>query len=291
MLLRNIIKSKAKCWTELDEHSKSEIFNMQIFFQGQPSSLSIIQALVGEEKLDKILCQYFVGGELKTALCMETFSIDAWNVTEKLPYYIERMLKMRNNLNPKIFDEKCSDIFIFEGITHPNLSILVDSEATDVFSNQLEGLTVRFIILEVEMDFKAIKNTARSPIHRIKFESGVFHWISTIGSTKLIKKFLMDEYEEFSQNDFVVKILSDFNTRPTAIVDTAGMGKSMLLNSIASSVKLVYPERIVLFITMQELIEILGQNLAEDDNLDFQRIIAKAVSSTTLGLQVNVSMI
>ncbi len=125
------------------------------------------------------------------------------------------------------------------------------------------------MVLRKHDDFNKIMGKTNYPVHRIKYnrKDKTFDWVCSIGSINLITKFLSDSCEEIKELDFIVNTLSVFNSRPVAICSSPGMGKSFLLKHIASQVKENFPERFVLYLGLEKLIERL-QKAGGTINLD-----------------------
>lgn len=174
------------------------------------------------------------------------------------PFYVSRNLSNRIKILPKIFKETSPDIYVFKNITRIELSSLAKPELSAASNTQLEEISSRFIYLDHEDDWVVIQKMAKVPVHLIKYESDKKIFI--LENTKhfeILKKFNSDRDRVYmTEKDFVKQYTEKLSmSSGFCICDTPGMGKTLLLASIARRLAGDNIKRIIAFIKLVELME------------------------------------
>lgn len=185
-------------------------------------------------------------------------------------YYVPRILLARNRLPTKIFSSQCDDIKVFIGLQRHKLTELARGQLTDTSRSQVykKQITVRFIILEQKGDWNMLCEKANKPIHLIHHENGSFIWVRSKGSMQALQDAVKcSDRVELTEEDFIQEIerVNPFSVNQTlCIVDSPGMGKSMLLASLGRKLKELFPSRRVASVEMAEWVHKIHLLLQEN---------------------------
>lgn len=258
---------------------------------GQIYTLSEIKRMINAEKFEEIINNPALTELFLKSINKDDLDLGDYQIPKSLPYYIKRKLTIRRKLNPIIFRQECSDIFLIEGIERHHLSILAKPKSTDISSKQLKQVTERFILLKYPGDYEKIIKLTSSPVHRIQHQNNQFFWISTSGSRKMIAACLEDDLDEIDEKNWIKENLSTFNTRPIAICSSAGMGKSTLLANFANEMRNLHPQRFVIYLELRVLITSFSSIGPEMDQKQLNRILVSSPSLSSIGKQLLLDLI
>ncbi len=188
-----------------------------------------------------------------------TYSLLKDTIPQFVSWYIPRRVEKRTNIDPHLFQIKCEDIFVFQGLEFTELNNIA-SEIPNKSGRQLLKIDTRFICLEFDEHWVTLSQIAKKPIHLISYyaDKKTYNLQSTKGRSKILRQFLLkpvdynvDQDLFLSEEQFTQICLSK---KVVCICDRPGMGKSYLLANIARQVK---PEtnKVVAFIRLQSLME------------------------------------
>lgn len=172
------------------------------------------------------------------------FELATSNIPMKPTWYIPRSIlvrsdvarmvlddeKLRQHWNPKIKDQLC-----FVGVAWSKVSTLATKSLTQRSSQVLQhGRTSsNFVYLDNIAHAEQIHERFELPVHVIQFcsEHNEFVLEKSFGARTEIQKFLKSEFSNCSEKTFTERLAVDNQTQ--CIVDTAGVGKSVLLAEFA----------------------------------------------------------
>lgn len=175
-------------------------------------------------------------------------------------YYVPRVLQTRNRLSTEIFAPHCEDIKVFTGIERHRLTELARGQLTDSSRSQVyrKQISVRFIILEQKGDWDKLCEKTHKPIHLIHCENGRYIWVRSKGDMYALQDAILDSDQvRLTEEAFVEEVerVNPFRVnQPLCIVDSPGMGKSMLLAKLGRRLQIMFSNRYVIFIPMAEFI-------------------------------------
>ncbi|CAL8139116.1 unnamed protein product [Orchesella dallaii] len=205
-------------------------------------------------------------------------------VPKQLKYYIPRRVSTRYILNPELFHSKSDDVFVVQNIQLHELSALVNHQGTSTSSDQTDGLTARFIVLENEKDYDKICRLSRHPVHFLHYEMGRFKWIKSHGDITTLQKYVDNAQEDLDENEFI-SLLLESNTS-FCVSDTPGMGKTVLLQTIAHFIRQKHPARLVIFIVLTEFVKQVKTKDEASDPQFLTNLIVEHVSETVIGKEI-----
>lgn len=270
----------------MDDDTQKIVLETNVIFLGRKYILSSLRDMMNAHKFNEIINKVEIKELLLKSFKNEDWDLGHYEIPKPLPYYIQRKFTIQRKLNPAIFNHKCSDIFLLEGIEPHHLSILAKPELTAVSTEQRNKVTRRFILLKRPVDYDKITKVAKNPVHRIKHEDNQFFWVSTSGSCQIIRVFLKYEEEEIAETTFVNDHLSTFNNRPIAICSGPGMGKSILLANLEANLRNSYPKRITIFLELHSLIPKFPSGGAEVTLENIRQILISSPSISLLGQEI-----
>ncbi|CAL8069045.1 unnamed protein product [Orchesella dallaii] len=207
------------------------------------------------------------------------------SIPKPLNYYIERRLTTRFNINPKLYQKHCDDVFVVRGIELHELSVLTRDQVADVSSSQTEDLTTRFIVLDYEDDYKKICKISTSPVHLLKYELRKFTWVESYRSINSLQDYVQAVQDELNEEDLLSKCLQSQN--PVCISDTPGMGKTVLLSRLAERIQ--QSDRLILvrFIILREFVErFQNAKLRRIETKALIHAIAETASDSEIGCKL-----
>lgn len=221
-------------WNDLDNKTKEKVLNCRIQFLNRIITFGECIELLDESRQISFLDEHMNQESLRKILS-DDVTLLVQNIVPEVPeYYIPRTVIIRRRLDPKIFQETVSDIFVILDITLPEISKLAHFEKWDCSSAQKRHPSVRFIQLELVSHFGRIaKSAINTPVHLIRKVNDDYIWMRTHGNLRLIQAFVHHEQESVSE----AECLTDHpNNDAICFAEHPGMGKSLLLASLCSSV-------------------------------------------------------
>ncbi|CAL8140775.1 unnamed protein product [Orchesella dallaii] len=203
---------------------------------------------------------------------------------------IERLTGFMGDMHDKLIDNK-QPILINNSVP-PDIpyyiprrltsSQLVGNQGADLSTNQIESLTLRFIVLVFEKDYDQITRMTSDPVHLLDYKENRFTWLKSHGDLSVLQKYISDDQIELTEHKLLESCLE--SEYPVCISDTPGMGKTVLLASLARSIMQRYPKRIVRYIVLRELVPLV-QRVATPtmDEEYLMHIIFESASEYALG--------
>ncbi|CAL8140789.1 unnamed protein product [Orchesella dallaii] len=238
-------------------------------FQSHELPLKLLLQQIPEDKADFLVDKCLTGELLAKVIDNRRPTLFNNSVPPDIPYYVARRLTSRHRLKPEIFTKNSNDIFVVKNIQLHELSRLSGNEGADVSTNQTESLTRRFIVLIYEQDYEQICKITSDPIHLLEFSNEQFTWIKSQGDLLTLQSYINDSQTDLTEDEFVDACLKC--NYPICISDTPGMGKTVLLASLANNIMRLNPQRHVRYMVLRELVPLFEGHAPE--NIDSRLII------------------
>lgn len=176
------------------------------------------------------------------------------------PLYINRTLSKRAVLDPQLFKEPCSDIFVLKNISRLELRRFVGESGIARSREQLLAVTYKFILLDDEAHWTEICEEINSPAHLINYEEKTkeFYLERSKNISTIIRRFLSHGTEKIclSEEDTLHET-TRFNDSGICICDTPGMGKSLLLENLGRTSLKKFPNTVVAFYKMTTFLKLI----------------------------------
>lgn len=202
--------------------------------------------------------------------------------------YIPRSISNRLLLDPKIFRMKCSDVFVFQGIERTDLCRLVEPNVIRSSTNQRTKITSRYIYLDDDEDLCDLVMVCKSPIHLVSREGEHFMLKRSSKITENVLESTLKVRREkdafISEDEFVDQILGEESSRGALVCDVPGMGKTWLMQTIATKLQMKSDKSVVIFVSLSPFGKFLrGQNnQLSVDGSDILKYILKYSCSSNL---------
>ncbi|CAL8124254.1 unnamed protein product [Orchesella dallaii] len=269
------------------------VLRCSVKFQGRTVLLKHVLKGLSVKTINGLVSTKLKGDLLVKLINGKEPSIFIDSVPEKLKYYISRKLSPRCNISARVFDKKCADIFVIDGIEQIQLREFAGKEGTDLSSNQIDDLSTRFIVLELEDDFDIICDKAKGvPVHLLKHEEGQFIWVRTHGAISSLQEYVDDSQTKFNEEQFTTTCVE--HAYPVCVSDTPGMGKTMLMVSLAHYIMEKYPNRLVCFFILRDFLQHVNELQKESRQVDesfCKKLISEYASENEFGREVVVEFL
>ncbi|CAL8070776.1 unnamed protein product [Orchesella dallaii] len=246
-------------WSKLSFRIRSVLSNRLVLYQGRSLRLAHFEKHDFQTLDGRLLVQLANG---------ETPTIVRSRVPLQIEHYVDRTIMEAHTLKREVFESKTNDVFVIQGIQSWELTKLAGGCETDVSGNQTRRLTVKFILLEHERDFKTISEVATVPVHWIhlttaaSFSDVTFTWVKSHGCVQTLKKYARRSF--YQQGFGVAQILSATNN-VFLISGSPGIGKTCELVNIAHEIMKRDENIYVQFINLKQFVQALEY---EKINLD-----------------------
>ncbi|CAL8138527.1 unnamed protein product [Orchesella dallaii] len=206
------------------------------------------------------------------------------SLPKPLLYYVPRRLTTRCKLDPALFCFDCEDVFVIRRIELYELALLAKNHDTDTSTNQLDNLSVRFILLEYEQDFGKICEISCAPVHLIDHEIGEFTWVKSCGNIINLKNYVRTAQQNLDEDEFTSECLKSSKT--ICIADTPGMGKTVLLVSIAHKILHTQRHTLVRYIVLRDFIQKVKNKSEATNPAVLINLIANEACETEFGCEM-----
>lgn len=160
-------------------------------------------------------------------------------IPPRVSHYIPRTLSKRLRLNTNIFIQNCPDAFVIDGMDRPMLTKIARGQKTASSRNLTDEVTVKFIQLENRAHWNDIRDLASAPVHLLSYNAAenILVLEETSGGSKILPHFLerqnLDEGPVLTEKNLKT---DTENQSAICICDLPGMGKTLLLASLAQHV-------------------------------------------------------
>lgn len=272
-------------WPDLDQRTQELVQGVECEFLGEKTSVYDCIRRCGWIDMDEVLSKNLNNTDLLELLSAKKIVL-AENIVPEVPkYFIPRLLSGRCKLDPAIFNQESSDVFLVEAAGCSSLSKEAGKELIDTSTNQIRNQTVRFISLASRADFIRITKSAGSkPVHLLHKQGNDYFWEKSHGSPELLQEFVHHEQKTIPKS-----ILTYKSYHPVCIADNTGMGKTILLASMCRS-KAKENKELSLYFGFEELMRQMKHDESEhirDTKLEaFMRQIANITGRTNLGKEI-----
>ncbi|CAL8138531.1 unnamed protein product [Orchesella dallaii] len=251
--------------------------NFKIRFQGSVMQLHEILQGLSIDDVQELIEKYLWQPKRPELLINDS-------LPKPLSYYVTRRLTTRCTLEPALFTFECKDVFVIRYIELHELAIFAKNQDIDLSTNQLDTLSVRFIVLEYKQDFDRICEISSAPVHLIDHEIGQFTWVRSHGNIINLKNHLHTAQQNLDEDEFTSECLKSSKT--ICIADTPGMGKTVLLISIAHKILRAQRHTLVRYIVLRDFIQKV-KNRSEATNSAFLiNLIANEACETEFGCEI-----
>lgn len=194
-------------------------------------------------------------------------------IPARKPFYVPRRIISRKRISPSTLSTNSTDVFLFYGIQKQQLSSLVGGN-TDTSDKQIvkSKLTSRFIILIQPSHFDKICNLTTHSVHLLLYNvDGSLTWLKSDGDISSMQ-LAMDTLQEIVDEEaFISSLEENIHIRrenePICISNKAGMGKTVLLAQMGRRLQDKYPERLVIFMEINQLISDLQSDYVDGSTL------------------------
>ncbi|CAL8129134.1 unnamed protein product [Orchesella dallaii] len=241
----NISAQDERLAAALEGFEMSLALQYPVSFQGHELLVSQLVPEIDKTTLQNLATDLLEGHFVSQMINKEAPQLDNNSIPDLPNYYISRKIVSRNCLDKNLFDSQNNDIFVIKGIQPLELSKLTQSRDN-----------TRFMLLEKEEDFGIFSQyaTTQRSVHLLNHDAGQFTWIKSHGCISRLQAHVIDgkTKKTMSENEFLERCIQTSET--VCIVDTPGMGKSMLLANIGDKIRRQCPNRLVRFVVMQELV-------------------------------------
>jgi len=270
-------------WNDLTESWQKILLNRNIADQGQLRKLKeFCDSYVYEQQV--LFCESSFSGKLLVDLI--NYNEIPVMFRQTIPFvnhYIKRKLRTRYYISATIFETNCEkEVCVFTGFESVEKWEEVSKYCkgtVDTSGNQLsqEKLTANFIVVSMSGHFEKIVSKAHSDqsIHLISYQNERLIWIYTVGKLMdLVQMNLCGEsfQKEIPEEDIFLEIkhrkelLEQFKPQveqtTIILVDSPGMGKSVLLANLAEKTRKYYADRkdaFVFYFVMTDFIAAITQ--------------------------------
>lgn len=177
--------------------------------------------------------------------------------------YIPRFISNRFVIDPVLFKKECNDVFVFEGIPIFALKKLVGEHRHVTSSSTEQGsVTKRYIYLDDEEDWDDMVAISYYPIHWIYKENDHYVLKRTTHVTDILRCHEKNQFRSqdayISEDDFTVNWIFEPKSNCAIICDVPGMGKSLLLENLARSIRCRSPDVLVFYIQLSSFSKFLA---------------------------------
>ncbi|CAL8138565.1 unnamed protein product [Orchesella dallaii] len=247
-----------KC--HIESNGIHDVLPHSVIFQSSDVPLyDIIQSL--DPKTQQKLAEKFLNDPISDLRILNS-------VPPPLEYYIPRKAICRWNLDPALFNKNIQDVFVIQGIQLYELSGLAKGHGSDLSGNQTETVTSRFILLEYERDFDRICQISTHPVHLLKYNCSRFIWVKTFGNISNLHDFINTREDSIVLNEETLLDACLNKNTPVCIVDTPGMGKTVLLATMAHNIMIRHPNKLVCFFVLREFVQEFQKRSKTKPDLD-----------------------
>lgn len=275
-------------WNDFDETTKSIILKRKVQYFGKTDSFEDCLAKLDFSEKVKALEGVTESEFFNDLFKEDTISLTKTDIPTLPPYYISRKLWTQRKIDPKIFEEKCVDIFLVEGITYSDLRKLAGKQNIDRSSRQIHRLSARYLRLDTHGDFdKIVKICGNSSMHLIQKVNQHFFWKRTHGNLRVIQNFIHSDQDEFSEEAFISIIEEPI----VCLADIPGMGKSLLLASICKKLNDAGNYDFVIFLRFSDLLQVFKKSPLPCSMSKLFQALASAVTNNNMAHNVILSML
>ncbi|CAL8138503.1 unnamed protein product [Orchesella dallaii] len=251
--------------------------NFEIRFQGSVMQLHEILQGLSVDDVQELIKKFLWQSKRPELLINDS-------LPKPLLYYVPRRLTTRCKLDLALFYSDCEDVFVIRRIELYELALLAKNHHTDVSTNQLHTLSVRFILLEYEQDFDKICEISSAPVHLIDHEIGEFTWVKSRGSIINLKTHVRTAQQNLNEDEFTSECLKSSKT--ICIADTPGMGKTVLLVSIAHKILRTQRHTLVRYIVLRDFIQKVKNKSEATNPAVLINLIANEACETEFGCEI-----